>query len=95
MFIRGVIEFLKDVGKEEVCTKVISKIREFWPNDQKVNRKRKFRAAFEYFKSRSNQTNTKSSLEAQFQFRDDSKVKHQEFKIKKQQPELEKCLENT
>ena len=50
MFIRGVVEFVKDVGKEEVCSKITTKIRKFWPNDEKINRKRKFRAAFEYYK---------------------------------------------
>ena len=79
MFIRGIIDFVKDIGKEEVSTKVLLRIKKYWPNDE-IHRRRKFRAAFEYFKSRSNQTNTRSSLEAQAEFRDNSKVKHQEVR---------------
>jgi len=78
MFIMGIIEFVKEIGKEEVLTRVSSRMRKYWPHDEKVQRRRKFRAAFEYFKSRSNQTNTRSCVEAQADFTNDSKVKHQE-----------------
>ena len=80
MFIRGMIEFIKEIGKDDVCTKISLKIRKFWPGDEKINRKRKFRAAFDYYKCRSNQSNTRSSSQDRHDFLDDSKVKRQDIR---------------
>ena len=85
MFIRGMIEFIKEIGKDDVCTKISLKIRKFWPGDEKINRKRKFRAAFDYYKCRSNQSNTRSSSQDRHDFLDDSKVKRQDIRENVQQ----------
>ena len=75
-FIRGLVAFLRDIGKEEVAVRIGAKIRSYWPGDE--NRKfYKFRAAFDYYKSRGNTTNTRSCEVEKSQFVDDSRVKRQ------------------
>lgn len=52
MYITGLLEFLNSIGCDDASTKIVEKMKEYWPNDDQTHRAKKFKAAFEYFRAR-------------------------------------------
>ena len=52
MYITGLLEFVQNIGAEDTSSKIVEKMKEYWPNDDQALRAKKFKAAFEYFRAR-------------------------------------------
>ena len=66
MYITGLIEFVQTIGAEDTSSKIVEKMKEYWPNDDQSLRAKKFKAAFEYFRARVPR-NTKQQQQQQAQ----------------------------